>query len=178
MKKQLYMILLAGALGFTSSTATAGGKHAHEHDETEAIGQPGQASAVGRTIEVDMSDTMRFTPSRMSVKRGETVRFVVRNSGRLRHEFVLGTRQALLAHYEVMKKHPEMEHADPNSVTVEPGKTGEVIWRFTKSGRVDIGCLQPGHYDAGMKGQITVATTSPSVSAKNAKHHHGAAHAH
>ena len=59
-----------------------------------------------------------------------------------------------------MKKNPEMEHADANMVTVAPGKTGEIIWQFTKAGKVNFACLQPGHYDAGMKGIVTVAGVS------------------
>lgn len=104
-----------------------------------------------------MTDAMRFNPSSVAVARGETIRFVVSNSGKLKHEFVLGTEQELKEHSEVMKKFPEMEHADPNMVTVAPGKTGEVVWQFTKTGKVDFACLQPGHYDAGMKGAVAVA---------------------
>ena len=77
--------------------------------------------------------------------------------GKVKHELVLGTEKELKEHYEVMKKFPEMEHADANLVTVAPGKTGAVIWRFTKAGKVDFACLQPGHYDAGMKGAVAVA---------------------
>lgn len=150
----------------------------HDDHEASAIGEPGQVSSATRTVKVDMSDAMRFTPSRFSVKRGETVRFVVHNSGKLRHEFVLGTPQALAEHYELMKKNPEMEHADPNSVSVEPGKTGEVVWKFTKAGTVAIGCLQPGHFDAGMKGQIVVGGlgTSKSAAKKQAADSHGHEH--
>ena len=77
--------------------------------------------------------------------------------GQVKHEMVLGTDKALKEHYEVMKKNPEMEHADANMVTVAPGKTGEIIWQFTKAGKVEFACLQPGHYDAGMKGLVKVA---------------------
>ena len=100
---------------------------------------------------------MRFNPSSIEARQGETVRFVVKNSGQLKHELVLGTATELAEHAEVMKKFPEMEHADANMVTVAPGKTGEVIWRFTKAGKVDFACLQPGHFDAGMKGAVAVA---------------------
>ena len=117
---------------------------------------PGKAAKVNRTVQVDMSDSMRFTPSSLDVKQGETIRFVVKNSGQIKHEFVLGTEAELKEHYEVMKKFPEMEHADPNMVSVDPGKTGELIWRFTQSGNVDFACLHPGHYDAGMKGTVKV----------------------
>ena len=125
----------------------------------DAIGVAGKAANVARTVSVDMTDKMRFIPASVSVKQGETIRFVVKNSGQLKHEFVLGTQKELKEHYEVMKKFPEMEHSDPNMVTVAPGKTGKVIWQFTKTGKVDFACLQPGHYDAGMKGAVTVAAS-------------------
>ena len=99
---------------------------------------------------------MRFTPSQIRVKRGETIRFVVKNSGQLKHEFNLGTEKDLKAHYELMKKFPEMEHDEPNIASVAPGGTGEVVWQFTKAGTVSFACLHPGHYEAGMKGQVKV----------------------
>lgn len=150
------LMTLATAL-FTVA-AIAGGTHAggHGHDES-AIGQPGKAAKVTRTVQVDMADTMRFTPANFTVKQGETIRFVVKNSGKVKHEFVLGVEKELNEHYAQMMKFPEMEHDDPNMVSVAPGKTGEVIWQFTKAGPVNFACLHPGHYDAGMKGLIKVA---------------------
>ena len=133
--------------------------HAHEHGESDAIGEAGTASKVDRTVTVTMSDSMRFTPASVAAKQGETIKFVVKNAGQLKHEMVLGTEKELEEHYELMKKFPEMEHSDPQMVTVGPGKTGEIVWRFTKSGKVDFACLQPGHYDAGMKGLVTVAAS-------------------
>ena len=159
MKSRNILIAIPGIfLALTSLSATAAGTHAggHGHDD-EAIGKPGLAPKVTRIIKVDMLDTMRFTPSNLTIKQGETIRFVVKNSGQIPHEMVLGTEKDLKEHYEVMKKNPEMEHADANSVTVQPGKTGEIVWQFTKSGKVDFACLHPGHYDAGMKGQVRVA---------------------
>ncbi|HEX2543173.1 MAG TPA: cupredoxin family protein [Caldimonas sp.] len=136
----------------------AGAKgHSHEHAQDDAIGVPGDRRRVSRTITVDMNDRMRFVPSSVSVRQGETIRFVVKNSGQLKHEFVLGTDAELKEHYELMKKFPEMEHDEPNMVTLAPGRTGEVVWRFTKAGRVDFACLQPGHYEGGMKGRVAVA---------------------
>ena len=116
------------------------------------------AAKVSRTITVDMSDAMRFTPSSIKAKKGETVRFVVKNSGQLSHEFVLGTAKDLKEHYEAMKKFPEMEHADDNMLTVKPGQTGEMVWQFTRAGTVSFACLHPGHFDAGMKGAITISS--------------------
>ncbi len=140
-----------------ASTATASGEHSGGHHGDEiAIGMPGKAATVTRTINIEMTDAMRFTPSNITAKKGETIKFIVRNAGKLKHEMVLGTEKDLQEHYEVMKKSPEMEHADANMVTVSPGKTGEIIWRFTKAGKVGFACLQPGHYDAGMKGAVVV----------------------
>ncbi|MGJ7509887.1 cupredoxin domain-containing protein [Variovorax sp. GT1P44] len=141
-----------------AAVAAASGNHAggHGHDSSEAIGKPGDVAKVVRTVNVDMTDSMRFDPSSLAVKQGETIRFVVSNSGKLKHELVLGTEKELKEHYEAMKKNPEMEHADPHMVTLAPGKTGEIVWQFTKAGKVDFACLQPGHYDAGMKGAVNV----------------------
>lgn len=162
----------AVALASAATLALAGGNAAdgHSHQHGDAIGVPGKPAKVNRTVQVDMTDAMRFNPSSVAVKQGETIRFVVKNSGQLKHEFVLGTEKELKEHYEVMKKFPEMEHADPNMVTVAPGKTGEVIWQFTKSGTVDFACLQPGHYDAGMKGAVKVAGGKPAKTPDGHKH--------
>ncbi|MBC7610994.1 MAG: cupredoxin family protein [Polaromonas sp.] len=139
-----------------SLTALASGSHGGGHGEA-AIGKPGVASKVTRTVNIDMRDDMKFHTSVIDAKQGETIRFVAKNSGKVKHEMVLGTQKDLKEHYELMKKNPEMEHADANMVTVAPGKTGEIIWQFTKAGKVDFACLQPGHYDAGMKGLVNVA---------------------
>ena len=154
MKTRNLLIALPGVL--LAMTAMAAGNHAGGHDD-EAIGKPGIASKVTRTVKIDMTDDMRFHSSVIAVKQGETIRFLARNSGKVNHEMVLGTAKDLKDHYEVMKKNPAMEHADANMVAVDPGKTGEIIWQFTKAGKIDFACLQPGHYDAGMKGVITVA---------------------
>ena len=130
--------------------------HEHQHDGG-SIGEPGNAARVDRTVQVGMSDAMRFSPSSISVRQGETIHFVIHNEGQLRHEMVLGTEHELKEHYELMKKFPEMEHADAEAVTVAPGKTGEIIWRFTKAGTVNFACLESGHYDAGMKGMVKVS---------------------
>lgn len=148
-----------------ASSAFAHSDHASEHhDETAAIGQAGKAANVTRTITVNMMDSMRFSPAALTVKQGETIRFVVKNTGKIKHEMILGTQQDLKAHEALMKKNPEMEHEDENMVTVQPGQSEEMIWQFTKAGKVNFACLQPGHYDAGMKGAVTVkgkATSTP-----------------
>jgi len=134
--------------------------HVHgEHDD--AVGKPGDPSKASRTVEVTMSDDMRFTPARINVKRGETVKFLVRNVGQIRHEMVIGSMKELKEHAAMMRKMPEMEHADPNMVSVDPGKTGALVWQFTKAGTFDFACPIPGHFEAGMKGRILVAAPKP-----------------
>ncbi len=133
------------------------GAAAEKHDgHAAALGKPGVASKVSKTMNVDMNDTMRFTPATITVKRGETVKFIVKNSGKLKHEMVLGSIDELKKHAALMAKFPEMEHSEPNQVSVEPGKTGELIWQFSKAGTFDFACLQPGHFEAGMRGNIIV----------------------
>lgn len=145
------------ALSLTSSVWAAG-SHAGGHGkDEEAIGKPGTSAKVSRTIPVEMSDSMRYTPSSIDVKQGETIRIIATNTGKLKHELILGTEKELIEHYEQMKKFPEMEHDDPKMITVAPGGKGEIVWQFTKTGKIHFACLQPGHYEAGMKGFVRVA---------------------
>lgn len=121
------------------------------------LGQPGNPERVSRTVTLEASDDMRYTPSTIRVKPGETVRIRVTNVGKLIHETVLGTKEELEEHAAIMRKFPQMEHEDPNQVVVKPGETGELVWQFTRvPGNYDFACLVPGHYEAGMAGKIIV----------------------
>jgi uncharacterized cupredoxin-like copper-binding protein len=153
---KLNRIIAALSMIFVSSFAYASGNHTGRHGEAETIGQPGKAENISRSITITMFDTMRYSPASISVRQGETIKFIVKNSGKIKHEMVLGTAKELKEHYELMKKTPEMEHDDENMVTVPPGESGEIIWHFTKAGKIDFACLLPGHYDAGMKGAVRV----------------------
>jgi uncharacterized cupredoxin-like copper-binding protein len=124
--------------------------------EEKPFGKAGDPKKVTRTITFIMSDKMRFDPSVITVKRGETVRFLAKNNGKLLHEMVFGTTKELQEHAEQMKKFPGMEHDEPYMTHVAPGKTGEIVWQFTKAGEFDFACLIAGHYDAGMMGKIIV----------------------
>ena len=178
--KNIVPILLFGAL---SATVLAAGDHdgghgseqtPHNHDMPKmphgghamhgkggagmhdtAAGRPGDPAKVSRTIEVTMTD-MRFTPDRIRVKAGETVRLFFRNGGNLPHEFVLGSSEELKEHAAMMRVQPDMKHADPNTASVGPGKVGGLVWQFDRSGTVDFACLVPGHFEAGMVGRIEV----------------------
>jgi len=124
--------------------------------EEHSFGRQGDPGKVTRTVVVDMSDAMRFSPAEVRVKRGETIRFVAKNGGKVMHEMVLGNLAELKAHGEMMKKFPNMEHDEPYMAHVEPGKSGEIVWTFNRAGDFDFACLIAGHYQAGMVGKISV----------------------
>ena len=143
-----------------------------------AAGEPGEASEASRTITIDMTDN-RYSAEEIAVKEGETIRFVVRNKGDLVHEFNIGTPAMHEGHQKEMMMMVDhgvleadkinhnkmkmdmgggktMEHNDPNSALLEPGKRKTIVWKFSKAGTFEFACNVPGHYDAGMVGELTV----------------------
>ena len=162
-------LIAALALPFLGASVFAAENHSHSQQgkaagrapvkysgHAAALGRPAALSAATQTVEIDMTDHMRFKPERIEIKQGDTVRFVARNRGQVKHEMVLGTMVELKKHAALMVKFPEMEHDDPNAVSVDAGKTGEFAWTFSKPGSFDFACLIPGHFQSGMKGRITV----------------------
>jgi uncharacterized cupredoxin-like copper-binding protein len=140
------------------------------------VGQPGKAKNVDRTVAITMMDNY-FEPKSVSVKPGETIRFTVKNEGALVHEFNIATAAMHEAHQEEMQMMVEhgvlkgdridkeamnmdmgngqtMSHDHANSVLLEPGQSGEIIWKFSKPGELEFACNVPGHYQAGMYGDI------------------------
>jgi uncharacterized cupredoxin-like copper-binding protein len=148
-------LLVAAGVALACNGAFAHGNTTPGHDAT-VFGQPGEPAKASRTIDVATSDDMRFTPASFTVKRGETIRFVVHNHGAVEHELVIGTDQVLREHAKEMREMPGMEHRDPNAVRVRPGGQGELTWTFDRAGRFSVACLVPGHYEAGMKGTLVV----------------------
>lgn len=124
--------------------------------EQKPWGIAGDAKAATRTVEVAMGDDMRFRPGHIEVRRGQTVRFVIRNKGQLKHELVIGTKKELDEHAALMSKFPNMEHDEPYMAHVAPGNAGEIVWNFNRWGEFGFACLVDGHYQAGMAGTITV----------------------
>lgn len=169
-------LTIAGAMGIvaiaTAYAATAwahGARHqSGQHNPAQHHGQHsmvkeqkdwgigGDAKDVSRTIEINMTDDMRFSPDHITVKLGETVRLVAVNSGKVLHEIVIGSPEELAHHAELMKKHPNMEHDEPYMAHVDPGEKGDIIWTFNRAGSFEFACLIPGHFEAGMKGTIVV----------------------
>lgn len=172
----LPLVVVAGTL-LGASAALAGGSHSGGHGAAGAdIGKPAKASEASRTVTVTMQDNF-YEPESIVVKAGETIRFIVKNEGDFVHEFNIGTSAMHAAHQEEMMMMVEhgalevdkinhqmmkmdmgggktMEHNDPNSILLEPGKSGEVVWTFTKEAKLEFACNVPGHYDAGMTGEI------------------------
>jgi len=128
-------------------------------------GREGDVKRITRTININMRDTMRFVPDVVNVKQGETIKFVVKNNGKVLHEMVIGSSEELAKHADEMKKFPNMEHDEPYMAHVMSGKKSSLVWHFTEAGTFMFACLIPGHFDAGMKGTIIVsADTSKAVS--------------
>ena len=142
-----------GAAGHSMGGHGMGG---HTMSGMSGIGKPGDPAKVSRTIEVVMDDAMRFTPAQIDVKAGETIRFFIKNTGKLQHEMVIGTLADLKAHAEEMKNMPGMQHAEPNMITLNGGQRGGLVWTFDQAGTVDFACLIPGHMEAGMVGKVNV----------------------
>jgi uncharacterized cupredoxin-like copper-binding protein len=166
--KTLHTLFITAALGCALvSNALAHGDESHAKP-TESVkkeqkdwGIAGDAKKVKRTIEVSMADTMRFSPDKIGVKQGETVKFVIKNTSPAQlHEFVIGTQKENEEHAALMVKFPTMEHSEPYMAHVAAGKTGEIIWRFNKPGDFNFACLIAGHYQAGMVGKIKVMASN------------------
>ena len=136
----------------SSASAWADGTHAGGH---YSFGEPGKEVEVTRTIEVSAEDNgkMAYKMDLASITQGETIKFVVTNRGAGHHEFSIGDTAAQRAHANLMKKNPHMKHEnDPTAVSLEPGETKTLIWKFNKpiQGQIVLACQMPGHYDAGM----------------------------
>jgi uncharacterized cupredoxin-like copper-binding protein len=155
-------ILSFGLLSLPLAQAHAPAAHQNHQAKSAAPaeqkdwGIAGDPKKTTRTIEIRMTDDMRFAPKVIQVKLGETVRLVAVNAGKVLHEIVIGTPQELKAHAEMMKKHPGMEHEEPYMAHVDPGQKGTIVWTFNRAGSFEFACLIPGHLEAGMIGRITV----------------------
>jgi uncharacterized cupredoxin-like copper-binding protein len=146
------MIGIACALQIAARLALADAAHVQETNAT--FGSPGRESEVSRTVEVSASDDMRFAPGKLRVKQGETIRFVVKNVGRVTHEFSIGDRASQRAHALMMQSMPDMKHGDdPATISVEPGRSRVIVWKFDgkPASPLEIACHEPGHYEAGMR---------------------------
>lgn len=133
--------------------------HAQGGHAASAVGAPGDPNQVTRIFDVKLLDSMRFAFSpKMQLKRGDVVRFVVRNTGAIQHEFSIGSAAEQEAHRAMMRQMPNMVHEDANSVTVEPGQTRELVLAFTGESQVVFACNIPGHSEAGMTASVSLGS--------------------
>jgi uncharacterized cupredoxin-like copper-binding protein len=156
---QRTFITLVGVAFVTASAWAGEGPPGHHHDDSFSAGEPGDAKKPARIVQIttgEMDGKMMFTPAKVEVKKGEQVKFVLRNSGEIDHEFILATTAENLKHAKAMKKNPDMEHDDPNGKRIAPKKSDEIVWKFTKTGEFEYSCLIPGHREAGMIGTVIV----------------------
>jgi uncharacterized cupredoxin-like copper-binding protein len=184
MSRSILLSTLVLSLAVLAGPVSAGpGAAGHGHGNSGfSAGEPGDPKKPARVIQVTFRETdgkraglagkkgtvvdgntgdpgyktMIFIPDRVEVRKGEQIRFVLRNNGEIDHEFVLATTAENLKHAEQMQKNPEMEHDDPNSKRLAPKKVDGLVWRFTKSGEFEFACLIPGHRESGMIGKIVV----------------------
>lgn len=160
-KSNHFIAVLLTTAVIAANPAIAGpGGAGHGHTEAYSAGIPGDPAKPARIVPITVRETddgkMIYTPDKLSVKKGEQVRFVITNAGAIPHEFVLATAAENLKHAEMMQKFPEMEHDDANSKSIEPQGKAEIVWRFSESGTYEFSCLIPGHREAGMIGNIVV----------------------
>lgn len=159
MKSPLTMLfltvpLLAFAHGDTTHAPNR--KDAPVSTEQYDWGRAGDPRLARRTVRIEMADTMRFSPTLLRVREGDTVRIVAHNRGKVMHELVLGTKAELASHAELMRKHPGMEHDETYMAHVPPGQQREIVWTFNRPGTFGFACLVSGHYEAGMVGRVDV----------------------
>lgn len=162
--------IIAGfLLSLLPAAALAHGSHSHAETPKGDIGTPGKVADATRTVMVIATDN-DFSPKTISVKAGESVRFVVRNEGRFVHEMTIGTKAMQVEHQEEMlglmasgvlevdriDRDKLGAHDHGNNVLLEPGAQGEIVWTFGRATELEFGCNVPGHYEAGMKGDFHI----------------------
>jgi uncharacterized cupredoxin-like copper-binding protein len=156
------VVSACSTLAWTQLVGHAGDGHGHTHGAAASkqdahTSSSASAETITRTVTVTLSDDMRFTPANWQATSGETVRIELVNAGKVRHEFIIGTEAQLQAHAEEMKKpNSGHHHHASNAVSLAAGAKGELVWTFTDAGVLHIACFEPGHYDAGMRGTISV----------------------
>src|SRR6186997_2071675 len=106
-------------------------------------------------VAVTMTDAMRFQPGVLTVKAGEPITFVVRNAGVVVHEFFVGSVAEQVDHAAEMAD-GGISHGHDNALSVAPGQTGSLTMTFATAGSLLVGCHEPGHYEAGMAGTLTI----------------------
>lgn len=161
MKLTFRILTAAACLMALTTTAMANAASHDMHKAQEATsGKPGNAKDVDRTITIEASE-IAFNVKDITVKAGETIRFVLINKGNQPHELAIGSSDEMAKHRQMMidmagMDMGDMQHEDKNMISTEPGETKELIWQFAKAGTFEFACNYPGHSELGMMGPLTV----------------------
>jgi uncharacterized cupredoxin-like copper-binding protein len=156
-------------LALFSSTLMASGTHSNSHEiSNHGVGVPSKG-APDRSVSISMQDTMKFVfaPDLGEIKDGETIEFEVRNDGQIQHEFSIGNAEEQVKHASMMQKMPNMKHNDPNTVSLSPGESATLSWKFMGKDTVVFACNIPGHFEAGMKHTLAITGKSSKDVAAN-----------
>jgi uncharacterized cupredoxin-like copper-binding protein len=156
--KRLGALILVTGLSLVIGACNGGDTEASTPvtDSEFSFGSPAQPADADRTVEITVTDSLAFEPAELTVAAGETITFRIVNPGSVTHDLTLGDQVTQDEHEAEMAEMGDMTHDEPNVVTIPAGETKELTWAFPDSGTVLIGCHEPGHYAAGMKGQITI----------------------
>ena len=173
MKKRSLLLGLSLLTAISPVTLIAGPGHGNEehsegfftriknavfgsYGEQLPFGRVGKSSEVSKKVAIELNDQFRFSPEEIQVAVGETLQLDFRNTGQMRHEWVLGAPFELSEHMELMRRFPNMEHDEPHMVHVDPGQKQQLVWQFNRKGEFAYACLLPGHFEAGMRGTVEV----------------------
>ena len=173
MKKRSLLLGLSLLTAISPVTLIAGPGHGNEehsegfftriknavfgsYGEQLPFGRVGMSSEVSKKVAIELNDQFRFSPEVIQVAVGETLQLDFKNTGQMRHEWVLGTPFELSEHMELMRRFPNMEHDEPHMVHVDPGQKQQLVWQFNRKGEFAYACLLPGHFEAGMRGTVEV----------------------
>ena len=173
MKKRSLLLGLSLLTAISPVTLIAGPGHGNEehsegfftriknavfgsYGEQLPFGRVGKSSEVSKKVAIELNDQFRFSPEEIQVAVGETLQLDFKNTGQMRHEWVLGTPFELSEHMELMRRFPNMEHDEPHMVHVDPGQKQQLFWQFNRKGEFAYACLLPGHFEAGMRGTVEV----------------------
>jgi len=173
MKKRSLLLGLSLLTAISPVTLIAGPGHGNEehsegffsklknavfgsYGEQLPFGRVEKSSEISKTVAIELNDQFRFSPEEIQVAVGETLQLDFKNTGQMRHEWVLGTPFELSEHMELMRRFPNMEHDEPHMVHVDPGQKQQLVWQFNRKGEFAYACLLPGHFEAGMHGTVEV----------------------
>ena len=160
--------LIAIALTLTTATAFAEMDHSNmDHSNMDhsmmnmegmsEVGMPATGAKPDKVVHVLLSDDMKITfKNKVDIEPNDVVQFVVMNTGKIDHEFSIGSASEQLEHREMMKNMGNHAHDSGSTVTVKPGKAKQLLWHFHGDNQVEFACNIPGHAEAGMVKALTL----------------------